>query len=85
MYVVKVQDKVTCVRERETERERGTLADEVWEVLLNGKIQGMDSLELNDTGKVKFNYTGNIICICGLCILLTLPYYELSLKIGIQA
>ena len=34
--------------ERERERERCTLADEVWEVLLTGKIQGMDSLELYD-------------------------------------
>ena len=47
-------------REREGERkergegwereggERCTLVDEVWEVLLIGKIQGMDSLELHD-------------------------------------
>ena len=42
MYVLKYKTKSM------RERERCTLVDEVWEVLLIGKIQGMDSLELYD-------------------------------------
>ena len=61
VIIIKVQYK-SNTRERGREREkkgRGkggkrereisyTLVDEVWEVLLIGKIQGMDSLELHD-------------------------------------
>ena len=47
-------------RERERGRERCTLADEVWEELLTGKIQEMDSLELHDI-KSKINLSSNTL------------------------
>ena len=62
--MLKKKTEILRRRERERERERygwmDTLADKVWEELLTGKIQGMDSLELYNT-KSRINLPSNAV------------------------